>query len=170
LADAEVVTRDDLEQFRQSDNELAFRRQKVLKLRARRVSEAQIGRALGVSEATVSRDLAWIREHWRELFGPTPTFDPAAFVGETLSRYEEIEAIALVDAAKANGLRERMACFHVAMLARDRQVSLLQDLGLLRHMSDTPVRGLPTAAQIRAALQTATIDPADPAVAPPETA
>jgi predicted transcriptional regulator len=139
--------------------ELEERRAQVMRLRHRRLSEAAIARALGVSASTVSRDLAHIRAHSQESFGPNPTFDASIFIGESLARYEDIESAAMHDSAKAGiTLKERMRCFQVAMVARNHQVSLLLDTGVIARSLGTLTVGLPTAAQIRTALQSMAID------------
>src|SRR5437867_3844377 len=78
-----------------TESELEERRWKVAGLRLRRLSLSQISRALGVSMPTVSRDLAWIRTHRQEVYGSTPTLDPAEVLGESLALYEDIQAAAL---------------------------------------------------------------------------
>jgi DNA-binding CsgD family transcriptional regulator len=111
-----------------TEGELEERRREVVRLRARRMSELQIARALGVSASTVSRDLGWVRSNWQEMFGPNPHFDVAVFIGESLALFAEIEATALLDSEQPDiGVRNRMACYRTAMQARERSVALIQD-------------------------------------------
>jgi len=147
------------------DDEMELRRHQVLRMRHRRMSLRQIGQALNVSEATVSKDLKWIREHWQQMLGPNAKLDTSVFIGESLAIYEDIEAMALTDAVRAGiSLRDKNRCLNTALAARDRQVSLLQDMGVVARSLGTLTVNLPTATQIRAALAAAPFDPNDPAI------
>jgi hypothetical protein len=139
-----------------TESELEERRWKVASLRLRRLSLAQISRALGVSLPTVSRDLAWIREHHRRVYGETPTLDAAQVLGESLALYEDVQVAALRYAQSATlSVRDRLRCMHTAMVAREKMTVLLQDVGLLNRAASDLTVGLPAAAQIRQALETA---------------
>lgn len=147
------------------DDEMELRRHQVLRMRHRRFSLKQIGLALGVSETTVHRDLKWIREQWQTMLGPEAKLDTSIFIGESLAHYEDIEAMALADSAKAGiSLRDKNRLLNTALAARDRQVSLLQDMGVVARSLGTLTVNLPTATQIRAALAAAPFDPNDPAI------
>lgn len=137
------------------------RRRLVMRLRARRLSEGQIARAINMSVATVSRDINWLRDQWRELYGgDTATFDSAAFIGESLSAITEVEAIAWTDAHRAGiPLRDKMTCLALVLAARRDAKSFVQDLGLVERSLGSLTVGLPTAAQIRQALQAARANP-----------
>lgn len=157
------------ERFTADEGELEERRLNVQRLRVRyRLSVKKIAERLDVSEATVCRDMQWIREHWREQFGAKPKIDPADVVGEALAIYQEIEQSALQDAANCirrtdDGelvdmvffAKQRAACYAVALKAREAQVALLQDLGVVDRAVGTLDVTLPTAAQIRAAIDAA---------------
>jgi DNA-binding transcriptional ArsR family regulator len=139
-----------------TESELEERRWKVAGLRLRRLSLAQISRALGVSMPTVSRDLAWIRAHRQEVYGATPTLDAAQVLGESLALYEDVQATALRYAQSVTlSVRDRLRCMHTAMVAREKMTVLLQDVGLLNRAAPDLTIGLPTAAQIRQALELA---------------
>jgi hypothetical protein len=109
----------------------------VLQLRLRRLAEVQIAAALGVSQSTVSRDLAWWRSHWRERLGPDSRFDPDVVLGETVALLEEVEASALLEFSRARGdagatvALARMACLRMALKARQAMVEVLGLAGLL---------------------------------------
>jgi hypothetical protein len=140
-------------------DELDDRRQQVLRLRHRRMSLAQIASALHVDPSTVSRDLKFIREHWRHMLGEEAKFDSAVFVGESLALYEDIETQAMFESSKAGVTTAmKMRCLQIAVLAREKKVQLMQDVGM---MSRAPVNvnvNLPTAEQIRKALQHAAVN------------
>jgi hypothetical protein len=123
--------------------ELDARRVKVLTLRLHRMTQAQISTALAIDQTTVSRDLTWIAQHWKERFGVPAALDPSQEIGEAIALFADIETSALVEfdtlteTALQRGLslvfisKQRMACLRTAMEARQRRVSLLQGLGLL---------------------------------------
>ena len=139
--------------------ELEERRLQVLRLRHRRMSEGQIARALNVSASTVSRDLEYVRAHWQDFLGPDQTFDRAVFIGETLARYEDVESTAMHESARAGiSIKDKMRCLQVAMIARTHQVALLEDSGIISRSPVALTVGLPSAAQIRAAVEAATLD------------
>ena len=60
----------ELAEPRATDSELEMRRERVLALRMRKMTEAAIVAICGVSEATVCMDLQWIAANWRERYGP----------------------------------------------------------------------------------------------------
>ena len=150
----------------ESDSEIELRRERVLSLRLRKMTEAAIAAVIGTSVATVSRDLAWIRQNWRERYGLTPTLDPAEIAGETLDLYRDIENLALLEHTRISdeargrrispmfAARQRMACLRTALLAREMQVSLMQDLGILDRALGT-LKVVPRAAEIREAIRQA---------------
>ena len=147
--------------------ELELRRERVLSLRLRHMTEAAIGAIVGVSMATVSTDLAWIRANWRERYGRQPSVDPAELVGETIALYQDVEMLALLEHSRIGdetknkrispmfAARQRMACLRTALVAREMQINLLQDLGVLDRALGTMKVALPRAADIREALRQA---------------
>ena len=123
--------------------ELEDRRLQVLRLRLRRVPQTAIAAIVGVDQSTVSRDLHWIREHWRSEYGLPGTICQADEIGMAVALYEDVEQSALLEfhslreAANDRRLspafiaRQRMACLRTAMMARQTRVNLLRDLGFL---------------------------------------
>jgi hypothetical protein len=102
------------------------------------------------------RNRAWIRTHRREIYGATPTLDAAELIGESVALYEDVQASALRYAQSPTiSVRDRLRCMHTAMIAREKMTALLQDVGLLNRAAPDLTIGLPTAAQIRQALETA---------------
>jgi hypothetical protein len=133
--------------------EIEDRRMRVLALRLRRMSEPAIAAILNVSHATVSRDLQWIKEHWRKQYGVPAGLNPQEFIGETIAVYQDHEAAAMLEyhdlkQQAANRRlspmfvsRARMQALRTAMAARQLQVNLLQDLGLVdRELGSVDVR------------------------------
>ena len=149
---------------RATEDELEQRRLQVFRFRQLRMTLMQIATALHVDESTVSRDLKWVRDHNRELFGTRPEFSAEEFTGESYSQYRDIEHQALRESTKAAiSAKDKRAWLSLAIVARDRQVSLLEDLGILSRTLGTATSDLPTASQIRKALAQAKFDPNEPA-------
>jgi len=162
LSDPELLEPGDA---RASGSELEDRRLQALRLRARRLSEQQIADALGVSRPTISRDLAYARSHWSDLFGARPAFDAAEFIGESLSTYQDLEATALRDSSKSVlSIRERHTALRTALMARQAAVNLVWDLGLLRRAQSVASAGLPSFEEIRRAMAAASAEMEDPKV------
>jgi hypothetical protein len=114
------------------------RRQAVMQLRMRRLSQAKIAAALapaypGYSQGMVSRDLEWIRKHWRDRYGSPSKVDPAEEVGEAIEMFRETEYQAMKDfhRMKPEESRGRNTCLRTAMLARQMRIALMQDLGFI---------------------------------------
>jgi hypothetical protein len=146
-----------------TDGELEQRRRRVVRYRLRGLSLAEIGQRLAVSEATISRDLNWVRAHRREVYGAKPTLDLAEFIGESMALFDESEATALTLSTSAHlTTRERLRSLDVAMAARVRKIELLRDTGVIARAHEATTNGLPSASEIRAALLSADIDPTDP--------
>ena len=170
----------------EAPSEIEMRRERVLQLRMRRMSEAAIAAIVGVHEATVSRDLKWIRQQWKDRYGTLPNFDPAEEVGAALALYEEAEVHAMLEFARINqenkdrnispvyGAKQRMACLKLAGEMRTKRVNLLQDLGIIDRALGTLTVQLPRAKQIRETIRTATVTddmllpPAERGGEPPE--
>lgn len=114
-------------------DELEGRRVKVTTLRLRGLTQEAMAQALGVDQSTISRDIAWIRNHRRELFGDHSTFDSAQEIGEAVALFADVEMSALRDFSrlKPDQSRARIACLRTAMMARQMRVNLLRDLGFL---------------------------------------
>lgn len=150
-------------------SEQEMRRERVLQLRLRKMTEAAIAAIVGVSEATVSRDLHWIRQSWKDRYGALPNFDPAEEVGIALALFEEIEVNAMLEYATIKtetqnrrispmfAARQRMACMKLAADMRSRRVNLLQDLNIIDRALGTLTVALPRAKQIRETIRTAQV-------------
>jgi hypothetical protein len=88
------------------------------------------------------------------VYGATPTLDAAEVLGDSVALYDDIEATALrIGHAAGLSVRDRLRCLHVAMAARERKTALLQDVGLLNRAATSLVIGMPTASQIRNAIE-----------------
>jgi hypothetical protein len=148
----------DQDHERATDGEMDDRRLQVLRLRNRRMSITQIGAALHVDPSTISRDLKWIRQHWKEMLGDHPKFDASVFIGESLAVYDDIETQAMFESSKAGtSVGNKMRCLQVATYARDKKVQLMQDIGMIGRAPVNLNVNLPTAEQIRKAIQNAQI-------------
>jgi len=78
-------------------SEIEMRRARVLSLRLRRMTESAIAAICHVDESTVSLDLKWIGQNWRDRYGPVSTIDVAELVGESVAVYEDIELQAFLE-------------------------------------------------------------------------
>lgn len=112
-------------------DELEGRRIKVVTLRLRRSTQAQIAQALQVDQSTVSRDLAWIAEHRKELFGSPAKLNVEDEIGEAYDFYCDVESKALRGFSKAEDAKAQNTFLRTAILARGQRIRLLQDLGFL---------------------------------------
>lgn len=79
--------------------ELATRRRKVAELRLQHWTESEIAEALGVSQPTISRDLAHIRDEWRE--ERVRSYDD--WVAEELAKLAALERTLLPEAILEGG-------------------------------------------------------------------
>lgn len=79
--------------------ELATRRRKVAELRLQHWTETEIAEALGVSQPTISRDLAHIRDEWRE--ERVRSYDD--WVAEELAKLAALERTLLPEAILEGG-------------------------------------------------------------------
>lgn len=114
-------------------DELEGRRVKVKTLRLRGLTQGAMAQALGVDQSTISRDMTWIRNHRKELFGDHSTFDSAQEIGEAVALFADAEVSALRDFSrlKPDQSAARIACLRTALMARQMRVNLLRDLGFL---------------------------------------
>ena len=119
--------------LRRTPVELEERRLQVLTLRLCRLPQRQIAGALKVDQSTISRDLQWIAQHWRERYGTPPGLDPAEEIGEAIAVFTDVEGAALRDYHRLtlDQAKQRNACLRMAILARQMRVNLLLDLGFL---------------------------------------
>jgi predicted transcriptional regulator len=123
--------------------DVELRRKEVVRLRLRRMSQLAIASLLGVDQSTISRDLRWIRQHWKEKYGSPRGVSPEHELGEAVAMYEDTEQSALMEfhmiqqAAATRKLspmfvsRQRMACLRTALVARRMRIELLQENGLI---------------------------------------
>jgi predicted transcriptional regulator len=144
--------------------EIVARRARVLRLRLTGLSEPEIGEQLGVSAATVSRDLIAVQQGWAEEFGDR--FNAKAEIGESVALFGVLEAAAMRELAKLeaeNGsTSQKVRCLWAARGMRQAKHDLLMATGMIRHGSDMPpASNLPTAAEIRRAIHLARITPDD---------
>jgi Homeodomain-like domain len=117
--------------------EIDERRQHVVTLRLRGLSQTQIARSLKVHQSTVSRDGRWIAEHWKELYGTPANLQIEQEIGEAIDLFQDTEVSALRDYHRLNAekAKQRNACLRTAILARQMRVNLLLSLGLLHRQS-----------------------------------
>lgn len=143
--------------------EVEDRRWQVLRLRLRRMPQRAIAAIVGVDQATVSRDLHWIRQNWHAEYGCPAAVSPAEEIGMAVALYEDVEQSALLEFHSLRGAandrqfspafiaRQRMACLRTAMFARQTRVNLLRDLGFLARGDRTS--DLPSADCVRKTLR-----------------
>ena len=142
--------------------EIEIRREQVLRLRFARLSEPEIAERLRVSASTVSRDLQVIHESWGERF--RAEFHPLREINEAIALYAVLEAAALRELVRleteANGgTAGKMKCIHAAGAMRSRRVDVLVAAGLMNATELRAQHALPRAAEIRAAVEAAQLEP-----------
>jgi hypothetical protein len=161
--------------------DVELRRQRVLQLRFRKMTESAIAAVVGVDVSTVSRDLKWWRESWRASYGPQPTFDPAEMIGESVELYRDGESLAMLEFTRLGTLveqvekvgkdgkketvtrpvspiltaRTRMTCLRTAIQCRQLQIILAQENGLMERRLGTLALTVPDAVTLRNRLRAA---------------
>lgn len=151
-------------------DEIEQRRLHVVRLRNQQKSIYAIAKELGASASTISRDLDWIRKHWRDQFGRSPSIDPGEIVGETLSVYRESERLLFEEYVTLGKLdysvgaaKVRVMAIEAASRQRERYMNLLMDLGVLdratasRNDSGTHATPVLRAADMRRLISGATV-------------
>ena len=112
---------------------LTERQRQVQRLKLRGVSQAVIAKVLGVAQPTISRELAEIREVHRS---KGIAIDKEAFIGESVSVYEEVEHKAW---EMYMGLPDdspiKIQALQLVMAAREKQTKVLVDIGLIEKAS-----------------------------------
>jgi DNA-binding CsgD family transcriptional regulator len=111
---------------------LTDRQKQVFKLKLRGFTQRAIGEVMNISQPAVSKHWKAIRERFAEIGA---TIDQNQVVGESVSLYKEIEERAwdLFYTAKSAGkLGDSNKALSTIMVARNKSLSLLMDLGLLR--------------------------------------
>jgi hypothetical protein len=140
--------------------EVEVRRAAVLRLRLAKLSESEIAKELKVSTATISRDLAAVKEAWAERF--RTEFDPLHEVGEGISVYELLEGSAIRELDRLEKAEpgattlDKMRCVATAKAIRQARIDFLLVVGFF----NTPLNGasrLPTADEIRRAILAARV-------------
>jgi predicted DNA-binding protein (UPF0251 family) len=137
--------------------EMEVRRGEVLRLRLAHVSEEEIGRQLGVSRATACRDLQAVRTQWSERFAD---FDPVAEVGEALALYELLEGATIRELMQLpdGATTSKLKCVLAAVATRRARIDLLELVGLMDRSLCPQASSLPTAQEIRRALELAGVN------------
>jgi Homeodomain-like domain len=110
---------------------LEIRRMQVVRYRLQRYNQTQIAQLLGIDQSTVSRDLVWIKKHWKNLYGTPSGLDETEEVGSAIAVFKLIEAQALkdMDLTKRTEAKARTAYMRTALMAAQMRMDLLQDLG-----------------------------------------
>jgi hypothetical protein len=105
------------------------RRKEVRRLRMRNLSKSAIAKALGVSALTIGKDLEIItKENIERAVGS----DQNAYIGDSISLFEEVEAQAWQDyEGVAVGHTNRAKFLDVIRNSRKDAINLKQNLGLL---------------------------------------
>jgi predicted transcriptional regulator len=149
---------------RATDAEIERRRAQALRLRFARLSEPEIAERLGVSPATVSRDLQVVHQTWGERF--QTHFDLGRELVEAVLLFEILEGAAVKQLVRLEGEADSGAtaivkCVLAAAELRTRRLNLFAAAGLI---GDSPVRtqtALPSAAEIRAAIESVRFEQLD---------
>lgn len=112
-----------------SKEEIADRRKHVLRLRMRGLGYRSIAKMLNVGHMTVKRDLDAIRDENKRRVAD---IEKTQVVGDSLSLFEEVELRAWQDYHEASpGTPQRQKFLDVIQSARNNQLKLLTDLGLV---------------------------------------
>jgi hypothetical protein len=102
-------------------------------------SHSEIAVHLGTSRRTISNDVAWLRNHLREL---TLDFDGATEVACTAEALNALGGQALQDARNATSYRDRAALYRVGADTWMRRIELLKGCGVVETMPQTIDVGL----------------------------
>jgi len=112
-----------------SSDEISERRQMVMKFRLRGLTYRQIAKELGVGYMTVKRDLEAIRVSTRD---KVSKFKHDYALGTSINTYEQIEEEAWKEAERCpHGSSNRAQFLNLARTARNDQVKMLMDVGLI---------------------------------------
>ena len=127
-----------------TEEEREERRKRVLTLKIAGQPMRMIASVLNVDVATVSRDWGWIREHWGQEYGDSPSIDVPQQIGDAISRLQDIEdharaTYADLNATTPGGINPpitqlasaKMRCLRMAEIARMDIINFMQDLGIL---------------------------------------
>ena len=108
-------------------NGLSEQQQTIVRFKIRGLTQVAIARFLKVTPARVSQEVKAIREHH---IAKGSSVNQAALVGETLSIYEEVERKSWEVFHSEEG--KKLRALETVMTARDRQMKLMMDLGLVK--------------------------------------
>lgn len=100
----------------------------ILRFKMRGLSQKATANLLKLTPARVSQEMRVVREHYIE---KGSDIDQAAVVGESLTLYEEVEIEAWEEVHGKEG-SHKLRALGVVMDARERQIKLLMDTGMLR--------------------------------------
>ena len=106
---------------------LTDRQQTIVKLKVRGMTQSAIAQLLSITPARVSQEMRVVRHHFA-IKGSE--IDESAVVGESLTIYEEVEKRAWEVFHTDGG--KKLRALDSVMTAREKQVKLLMDLGLLK--------------------------------------
>lgn len=107
---------------------LTERQQKIYRFRMRNITQSTIAKVLGISQPVVSRELHAIREHFR---ASGSQIDQDVTVGESVCLFDEVEAEAWKIYADSEGVGDRIKGLNTIMVAREKKLKLLMDVGRL---------------------------------------
>jgi len=112
--------------------ELSDRQIQIVKMKMRGLTQTAIAQVLGISQPAVAKHLKIIRAKFAAMGS---NIDQSVVVGESVNLFQEVEQRAweLYYSAKGAGkLSDANKALNVIMSARDKTLTLLMDLGLIR--------------------------------------
>lgn len=109
---------------------LTDRQRTIAKLKLRGLSQKLMAEMLDLTPARISQEVAAIREHF---ISKGSDINQAALVGETVTLYEQVEQEAWrIFYAEDTSKQIKLRTLDTIMSAREKNVKLLMDLGLIR--------------------------------------
>jgi len=119
---------------RATATEVQLRRAEVIRLRFARLSEPDIARRLGVSAATISRDLRAIHDSWSERL--QSSFNVSLELGEAVALFNTLESSAVRELVrlqdKGNAKTASVVrCILAARTIREARLNLFVSVGLI---------------------------------------
>lgn len=108
---------------------LTERQKSIAKMTLRGLSQTAMGQVLGIDQSMVSRELKKVHEH---LKAKGTSLNQAAVVGRSLSVYEEVQHKAWELFATTSDIGHKNKALNTVMLAQEKQIKLLMDLGLVK--------------------------------------
>jgi DNA-binding CsgD family transcriptional regulator len=114
--------------------ELQERRQRVLRLRLRGLSYANIGKLLNLQIPTVMRDLEAVQ---KQSVGKVSNFQQHSFVAEALTVHDEIIERAWSEfSAAQEGTQHRLKSLDLIRVTQADKVKVLQDCGVIKKVTE----------------------------------